>query len=182
MKVEATSLAGVMRIESDVFEDARGAFLESWNARDLAAAGIGAEFVQDNISVSKRHTLRGLHYQVERAQGKLVRAVQGTVFDVVVDLRRSSPTFGQALGMELSDKNMLALWIPPGLAHGFLVTSDTAVFAYKCTDYYSPAHERAIRWDDPDLGVAWPLPDGVDPLLSNKDAAALAFRDADTFS
>ena len=182
MKVETTTLPGVMLIKADVFEDSRGAFLESWNARNFAAAGIDAEFVQDNLSESARHTLRGLHYQVEQAQGKLVRVVQGEIFDVVVDLRRSSPAFGQSLGMMLSWERKDALWIPPGFAHGFLVTSDTAVFEYKCTDYYAPGHERAIRWNDPDLGIDWPLPDGVEPLLSDKDAAAVAFRDADTYS
>ena len=170
-----------MLIKADVFQDARGAFLESWNARDFAAAGIDADFVQDNLSQSSRHTLRGLHYQIEQAQGKLVRAVQGEVFDVVVDLRRSSPTFGRNLGMVLSDDNKDALWIPPGFAHGFLVMSETATFEYKCTDYYAPEHERAIRWDDPDLGIEWPLPGNVVPNLSDKDAAAPAFKDADTY-
>ena len=181
MKVEATSLPGVMLVKADVFQDARGAFLESWNARDFAAAGIDAEFVQDNLSQSSQHTLRGLHYQTEQAQGKLVRVVQGEVFDVVVDLRRSSPTFGRNLGMVLSDDNKDALWIPPGFAHGFLVMSETATFEYKCTDYYAPEHERAIRWDDPDLGIEWPLPGGAAPTLSDKDAAAPAFKDADTY-
>ena len=170
-----------MLIKADVFQDARGAFLESWNARDFAAVGIDADFVQDNLSQSSRHTLRGLHYQIEQAQGKLVRAVQGEVFDVVVDLRRSSPTFGRSLGMVLSDDNKDALWIPPGFAHGFLVMSETATFEYKCTDYYAPEHERAIRWDDPDLGIEWPLPGDVVTNLSDKDAAAPAFKDADTY-
>jgi len=181
VKVDTTSLGGVMLIRADVFEDARGTFLESWNARDFATAGIDAEFVQDNLSQSNRHTLRGLHYQVEQAQGKLVRVAQGEVFDVVVDLRRSSPNFGASLGMLLSEENRDALWIPPGFAHGFLVLSETATFEYKCTDYYAPEHERTIRWDDPDLGIEWPLPAGAEPLLSEKDAAGTAFRDADTY-
>lgn len=170
-----------MLLKADVFEDARGVFLETWNARDFAAAGIDADFVQDNLSQSKQHTLRGLHYQVEQAQGKLVRVVAGKVFDVVVDLRRSSPAFGQSLGLLLDAEPRDALWIPPGFAHGFLVLSETAAFEYKCTDYYAPEHERAIRWDDPDLDIRWPLPAGVQPLLSDKDAAAVAFQDADTY-
>lgn len=181
MKVEATSLPGVMRVTADVHRDARGTFLETWNARDFVAAGIEAAFVQDNLSVSTQHTLRGLHYQVEQAQGKLVRVVQGSVFDVAVDLRRSSPTFGQSVGLVLDSERREALWIPPGCAHGFLVLSDTASFEYKCTDYYAPEHERAIRWDDPDLGIDWPLPAGVEPRLSDKDATATAFQDADIY-
>lgn len=181
MKVEATSLPGVLLVRATVFEDARGEFLETWNHRDFAAAGIDASFVQDNLSRSKRYTLRGLHYQVEQAQGKLVRVVQGEVFDVAVDLRRSSPTFGHSLGMVLDSERKDALWIPPGFAHGFLVLSETAAFEYKCTDYYAPEHERAIRWDDPDLDIDWPLPAGVKPLLSDKDAAASAFQGADTY-
>ena len=180
MRVEATSLPGVMLVEANVFRDARGAFLETWNKRDFAAAGIDAAFVQDNLSESKQHTLRGLHYQVKQAQGKLVRVVDGKVFDVAVDLRRSSPAFGKSLGLILDADQRQALWIPPGFAHGFLVLSETATFEYKCTDYYAPEHERAIRWDDPDLGIDWPLPAGARPLLSDKDANAVAFRDADT--
>jgi len=182
VKVEATSLPGVLLVRANVSKDARGAFLETWNARDYVAAGIDAAFVQDNLSLSTQHTLRGLHYQVEQAQGKLVRVAQGEVFDVAVDLRRSSPTFGQSLGMVLDANTRDALWIPPGFAHGFLVLSETAAFEYKCTDYYAPEHERAIRWDDPDLGIDWPLPEGVEPVLSDKDANATAFQDADTYS
>ena len=182
MKVEATSLPDVKLIKADVFEDARGSFLETWNARNYSAAGIEANFVQDNLSESSQHTLRGLHYQIEQAQGKLVRVAQGKVFDVAVDIRKSSPSFGQWVGMVLSSDNRFALWVPPGFAHGFLVLTETATFEYKCTDYYAPEHERAIRWDDPDLGIDWPLPDGTNPQLSKKDLAAAAFRDADTFS
>lgn len=182
MKIEATSLPGVMRIQADVFGDDRGAFIETWNEQDFAAAGVEAAFVQDNLSLSKQHTLRGLHYQVQQAQGKLVRVVDGEVFDVAVDLRRSSPTYGQSLGLHLNAESGEALWIPPGFAHGFLVLSESAAFAYKCTDYYAPEHERAIRWDDPDLGIDWPLPAGSTPLLSAKDADAASFREADTYS
>jgi len=174
-------LPDLIVVRADGFEDARGTFLETWNLRNFADAGINAVFVQDNLSVSVRHTLRGLHYQIKQAQGKLVRVVQGEVFDVAVDLRRSSPTYGQWNGTVVSAGNSIALWIPPGFAHGFLVLSEVAAFEYKCTNYYAPEHERAIRWDDPDLGIDWPLPDGVNPNLSDKDAAAPAFKDADTF-
>ena len=182
MRVEATSLAGVMLVHADVFKDARGVFLETWNSRGFADVGIDADFVQDNLSVSVRHTLRGLHYQVKQPQGKLVRVTQGKVFDVAVDIRRSSPTFGHWNGTVISAENSVALWIPPGFAHGVFVLSEIAAFEYKCTDYYAPEHERAILWNDPDLGIEWPLSDGAEPLLSEKDAAATAFRDADTYS
>ncbi|MDH5456481.1 MAG: dTDP-4-dehydrorhamnose 3,5-epimerase [Gammaproteobacteria bacterium] len=182
MKVEATPLADLKLVRADVFQDARGVFLETWNAREFARAGIDAEFVQDNLSISVQHTLRGLHYQVEKPQGKLVRVVQGEVFDVAVDIRRSSPTFGCWYGDVITAKRNLALWIPPGFAHGFLVLSQVATFEYKCTDFYAPEHERAIRWNDPDIGIEWPLPEGAEPKLSDKDAAATAFRDADTYS
>jgi len=182
MKVEPTSLPGVVVIKPDVFEDSRGFFMETWNAHDFAAAGIDAEFVQDNMSQSTRHTLRGLHYQVQQPQGKLVRVVVGEVFDVAVDLRRSSPTFGKYEGVVLSGENKHCLWVPPGFAHGFLVLSETAAFEYKCTDYYAPECERAIRWDDPDIGIDWPLPNGVAPALSVKDEAATSLAQADTYS
>lgn len=182
MKIEQTSLPGVVLIKPGVFKDGRGFFMEAWNARDFAAAGIDADFVQDNLSQSSRHTLRGLHYQVQQPQGKLVRVVFGEVFDVVVDLQRSSPTFGKWHGTVLSEENKDCLWVPPGFAHGFLVTSDTAIFEYKCTDYYAPEHERAVRWNDPDIGIEWPLADGVEPVLSEKDAAAATLHEADTYS
>lgn len=182
MKVEQTSLPGVVVIKPNVFEDSRGFFMEAWNARNFAAAGIDAEFVQDNMSQSTRHTLRGLHYQVQQPQGKLVRVVVGEVFDVAVDLRRSSPTFGKYEGVVLSAENKHCLWVPPGFAHGFLVLSETAAFEYKCTDYYAPEFERAIRWDDPDIGIEWPLPDGAEPALSVKDEAATSLAQADTYS
>ncbi|HKT73134.1 MAG TPA: dTDP-4-dehydrorhamnose 3,5-epimerase [Steroidobacteraceae bacterium] len=181
MQFEPTAIPDVVLIRPKVFGDARGFFLESWEERKFAAAGIDAKFVQDNHSRSARHTLRGLHYQIQQTQGKLVRVVSGTVFDVAVDIRRSSPTFGRWVGVTLSAENHEMLWVPPGLAHGFLVLSDSADFLYRCTDFYAPPHERAIRWDDPDLGVKWPLPTGAQPLLSPKDAVARGFRDAECF-
>src|SRR3546814_4413272 len=161
----------VVLIEPAVFPDARGFFLESWNARRFAEAGIDAAFVQDNHSRSVRGTLRGLHYQIERTQGKLVRVTQGEVFDVAVDIRRSSPTFGRWVGARLSAANKAMLWVPPGFAHGFCVLSEAAGFLYKCTDFYAAQHERSIRWDDPDIGIDWPLQAGVAPSVSPRDAA-----------
>lgn len=181
MQFEPTEIADVILIRPRVFGDARGFFLESWEEKKFAAAGITAKFVQDNHSRSARHTLRGLHYQKPNTQGKLVRVVSGTVFDVAVDIRRSSPTFGRSVGVTLSAQKHEMLWVPPGFAHGFLVLSESADFLYRCTDFYAPAHERAIRWNDPDLGVQWPLPQGVDPLLSAKDAVAGTFGEADLF-
>jgi dTDP-4-dehydrorhamnose 3,5-epimerase len=169
MKVSATTLAGVKLIEPKVFGDDRGFFMESWNARVFAAAGIDAPFVQDNHSRSRKGVLRGLHYQIEHAQGKLVRCVAGEVFDVVVDLRRSSPTFGRSIGLTLSAQNQRMLWVPPGFAHGFLAVSEFADFMYKTTDYWYLEHERTLLWNDAALGVAWPLSDA--PILAAKDAA-----------
>jgi dTDP-4-dehydrorhamnose 3,5-epimerase len=169
MKVSATDLDGVKLIEPKVFGDDRGFFMESWNARAFAAAGLDATFVQDNHSRSRRGVLRGLHYQIERAQGKLVRCVAGEVFDVVVDLRRSSPTFGRSVGLTLSAQNRKMLWIPPGFAHGFLAMSELAEFLYKTTDYWYPEHERTLLWNDAALGIAWPLSGA--PILTAKDAA-----------
>jgi len=169
MKVTPTALPGVLVVEPRVFSDDRGFFFESWNARALAAAGVDAQFVQDNHSRSRRGVLRGLHYQVEHAQGKLVRAVIGSVFDVVVDLRRSAPTFGRTLGIELSADNRKMLWVPPGFAHGFLALSESVDFLYKTTDYWFPEHERTLLWNDAALGIDWPL-SGV-PILTAKDAA-----------
>jgi dTDP-4-dehydrorhamnose 3,5-epimerase len=181
VEFEPQAIPGVVLVRPKVFGDSRGFFFESWHRREFSAAGIAADFVQDNHSRSAARTLRGLHYQVEQSQGKLVRVVAGAVFDVVVDLRRSSPTFGRWLGVELSAENHLQLWVPPGFAHGFLVLTPSADFSYKCTDYYAPAHERCIRWDDPQLGIEWPLPPGASPVLSAKDAAGLMFRDAPSF-
>ncbi|WP_411882810.1 dTDP-4-dehydrorhamnose 3,5-epimerase [Polaromonas sp. YR568] len=178
MKVTPTSIADVLIIEPRVFGDQRGFFLESFNQRQFnAATGTDFNFVQDNHSRSAKNVLRGLHYQVGQPQGKLVRVVRGAVFDVAVDIRPSSPTFGQWFGLELSEENHRQLWVPPGLAHGFLVLSDSAEFLYKTTDYYAPEQERCIVWNDPTLGIAWPL-EGGSPLLSGKDAAGLAFAAA----
>ena len=169
MKVSATDFAGVKLIEPKVFGDDRGFFRESWNARTFAAAGIDATFVQDNHSRSRKGVLRGLHYQIEHAQGKLVRCVAGEVFDVVVDLRRSSPTFGRSIGLTLSAQNQRMLWVPAGFAHGFLAVSEFADFLYKTTDYWYPEHERTLLWNDAALGIAWPLSGA--PILAAKDAA-----------
>ena len=176
-----TPIDGVVLIEPNVFGDARGFFLETWRERQFADAGIDAHFVQDNHSRSVQWTLRGLHFQVQNTQGKLVRVAQGGVFDVVVDLRRSSVSFGRSWGVELSGDNHRMLWIPPGLAHGVLVTSEHADFLYKCTDVYRPEHERTLAWNDPACGIAWPLPAGVAPKLSAKDAAGRRFADIEKF-
>ena len=172
--VQTTAIDGVLMLEPKVFGDARGFFFESFNARDFAAAtGVGTPFVQDNHSRSAQGVLRGLHYQVQHAQGKLVRVTQGAVFDVAVDIRRDSKTFGQWFGHELSADNKKQLWIPPGLAHGFLVTSESAEFLYKTTDYYHPEHERSLLWNDPAIGIDWPLHLlSAPPLLAAKDANA----------
>ena len=180
MKVESTELDGVKLIEPRVFGDDRGFFLESFNARAFDAAGLAATFVQDNHSGSRRGVLRGLHYQVEHAQGKLVRVAVGEVFDVVVDLRRGSPTFGRSLGMTLSAQNRLMLWVPAGVAHGFLTMSDHAEFLYKTTDYWYPEHERTLLWNDPALGIAWPL--SAAPVLTRKDAAGTPLAQADVYA
>jgi dTDP-4-dehydrorhamnose 3,5-epimerase len=166
-------------IEPRVFEDERGFFFESYNRRALQAAGIDAAFVQDNHSRSRRGVLRGLHYQIEHAQGKLVRVIEGEVYDVAVDLRRRSPTFGRHVGVNLSAANRRMLYIPPGFAHGFLVVSDAAEFLYKTTDYWYPEHERTLLWRDPALGIAWP--DGIEPLLAPKDAAGAPLASADVY-
>lgn len=176
-----TPLPGVVLLAPRVFGDDRGFFFESWNRQDFAAAtGVDADFVQDNHSRSSRGVLRGIHYQIEHAQGKLVRVVAGAVWDVAVDLRRSSPTFGRWWGVELSADNKLQLWIPPGFGHGFLTLSEHAEFLYKTTDTWHPAHERAIVWNDPDLAIAWPL-DGVTPQLGAKDAGAPNLRNAEVY-
>lgn len=181
MQFEPTEIPDVVLIRPQVFGDSRGFFLETWHERKFAAAGIDAHFVQDNHSRSGQHILRGLHYQIQQTQGKLVRVVTGSVFDVAVDIRRSSPTFGRWVGAVLSQENHHMLWVPPGFAHGFVVLSASADFLYRCTDFYAPAHERAILWNDPDLDIRWPLPPGAEPVLSPKDAAAPRFRDAEVF-
>ena len=177
MKVSPTAIADVLLIEPRVLGDARGFFMETFNQRDFRrATGLDVLFVQDNHSRSAGGVLRGLHYQIERAQGKLVRAVRGAVFDVAVDLRRSSPTFGHWVGTELSEDNHRQLWVPPGLAHGFLVLGASADVLYKTTDYYAPEYERCIAWDDPTIGVQWPLTGS--PQLSEKDRRGLRLGDA----
>jgi dTDP-4-dehydrorhamnose 3,5-epimerase len=181
MEFEPTEIPDVVLIRPKVFGDPRGFFFESWEERKFAANGLDVKFVQDNHSRSARNILRGLHYQIQQPQGKLVRVVTGTVFDVAVDIRRSSPTFGRWVGAVLSEENQHMLWVPPGFAHGFLVLSDSADFLYRVTDFWAPAHERAIIWNDPDLNVTWSLPKGVEPVLSAKDAAAKRFRDAEYF-
>ncbi|MBO1537600.1 dTDP-4-dehydrorhamnose 3,5-epimerase [Pseudomonas sp. OA65] len=180
MNVIATRLPDVLIIEPKVFGDDRGFFYESFNARAFAeATGCNLQFVQDNHSRSTRGVLRGLHYQIEKAQGKLVRVTAGEVLDVAVDIRRSSPTFGQWAGVRLSAQNHRQLWVPPGFAHGFVVLSESADFLYKTTDYYAPAAERCIRWNDPQLGIDWEL-DGA-PILSAKDQNGKALYEADLF-
>ena len=175
-----TPLAGAMIVEPRVFGDERGFFLESWNEQAFADAGLPFRFVQDNHSRSMKGVLRGLHFQLPGTQGKLVRVVAGAVFDAIVDLRRSSPTFGQWFGLELSAANKRMLWVPEGFAHGFLVLSDSAEFLYKTTDYYFPQHERSLLWSDPALGINWPL-DGQ-PLLSAKDTSAKPLNEAEVFA
>lgn len=180
--VTKTAIPGVLELEPKVFGDERGFFLESFNRRDFrAATGVDAEFVQDNHSRSSRGVLRGLHYQVRHAQGKLVRATIGEVFDVAVDLRRGSPTLGSWVGSLLTAENQRQIWIPPGFAHGFLVLSETADVEYKVTDYRYPEEERAIRWDDGEIGIEWPLVAGTKPMLVRRDAEAGGFDAAELF-
>ncbi len=177
----ATPLEGLFLLEPRVFGDDRGFFYESFNARTFAElTGVTAAFVQDNHSRSAKNVLRGLHYQIQQSQGKLVRVSSGAVFDVAVDLRKSSATFGQWYGVELSADNKRQLWIPPGFAHGFVVTSEHAEFLYKTTDYWAPEFERAILWNDPAIGIEWPL--DAAPLLSGKDQAAALLADAEVFA
>ena len=179
--VTPSAIPDVLILEPKVFGDARGFFFESFNARDFAqATGLSVDFVQDNHSKSAQGVLRGLHYQIPHPQGKLVRVVQGEVFDVAVDLRRASPTFGRWVGEHLSAENKRQLWVPPGFAHGFVVLSDSAEYLYKTTDYWYPEHERSLLWNDPAIGIEWPL--DAQPLLAAKDAAAALLRDAEVFS
>jgi len=180
--VTPTSIDGVLIIEPKVFGDERGWFTESFNAQDFSdAAGLNVEFVQDNHSFSRQSTLRGMHYQLEKTQGKLVRVVSGAVYDVAVDLRESSPTYGKWMGLELSAENHKQLWIPAGLAHGFLVLSPTAEFLYKTTDYYHPQSEVCLAWDDPLVAIQWPLASGVTPSLNTKDLAGLSWEEVPKF-
>jgi dTDP-4-dehydrorhamnose 3,5-epimerase len=180
MTVIATAIPEVLILEPKVFGDARGFFFESYNAAQFTReTGLQLDFVQDNHSKSAKGVLRGLHYQIVQPQGKLVRVVSGEVFDVAVDIRKSSPTFGKWVGVHLSGGNFRQLWVPPGFAHGFVVLSETAEFLYKTTDYYAPAHERCIAWNDPALGIDWPI--DFEPSLSAKDAAGVALAQAETF-
>lgn len=182
MRVKSAAIPEVKIIEPEVFEDKRGFFFESWNARRFAAAGFPADFVQDNHSRSARGVLRGLHYQLRRPQGKLVRAVSGAVYDVAVDLRRSSPTFGRFAAELLSAENRRCLWVPPGFAHGFLALEEGSEVLYKCTDFHAPDDERSLLWSDIEIGIDWPLHKIGAPILSGKDAAAPSLARVDTYA
>jgi dTDP-4-dehydrorhamnose 3,5-epimerase len=179
VNVAPAAIPDVLVLEPEVFGDSRGFFLESWNKRAFAAAGIDIDFVQDNHSRSDRNVLRGLHYQLRQAQGKLVRVIAGEIYDVAVDIRRGSPTFGRWVGVALSARNHRMAWIPPGFAHGFLVVSEAAEVLYKTTAYYAPELERTIAWNDPELAIDWPLVSA--PVLSAKDGAGTRFRDAEVY-
>jgi dTDP-4-dehydrorhamnose 3,5-epimerase len=181
MRVSELALPGVLLVEHEVFEDARGLFFESWNERDFAAAGMTARFVQENISESQRFVLRGLHYQIPHAQGKLLRVLAGEIFDAVVDLRRTSPSFGRSLARTLTAGEARSLWVPPGFAHGFLALTPGTRVQYKVTDFWSREAERSLAWNDAALGIEWPLPPDVRPRLSEKDAAAPPLERAETF-
>lgn len=176
-----TAIPDVLLIDPKVFGDHRGCFLETWQQEKFAAAGVAISIVQDNISESSQGTLRGLHYQTRQPQGKLIQVLSGEVFDVAVDLRKHSASFGQWVGERLSWDNKRMLWIPPGFAHGFYALSERAVLAYKCTDFYAPAYERSIAWNDPEIGIAWPLLPGQPPQLSPKDQAGVPFRAAEYY-
>lgn len=181
MKIIPTDIPDILIIEPKVFGDSRGFFFESYNENVFhALTGAKVTFVQDNHSKSKKNVLRGLHYQIEQPQGKLVRVIAGDVFDVAVDIRRSSPTFGKWVGQYLTAENRQQMWVPPGIAHGFLVLSDVAEFLYKTTDYYAPEHERCIQWNDPDLNIQWPITGK--PLVSQKDEEGVLFKDAEVFA
>ena len=181
MKVYKTKIPDVLILKPKVFGDNRGFFMESWNKKSLKdRAGISEEFVQDNHSMSTKGVLRGLHYQLEQPQGKLVRVVKGSVLDVVLDIRKTSPTFGEHFSIELTDKNHLQLWVPPGMAHGFVTLSEKAEFMYKATDYYAPQYERSILWNDNDLNIDWQL-DGLVPSLSDKDKNGMSFKNSEYY-
>jgi dTDP-4-dehydrorhamnose 3,5-epimerase len=182
MKFIPTALPGVIVIEPRVFGDERGFFMETWTRAKFADGGIDADFVQDNHSASRQWVLRGLHYQIAKPQGKLVRVVQGEVFDVAVDMRRSSPTFGRWVGQRLSAENKRMMWVPAGFAHGFLVLSERCEFVYKCTDYYDPSSERSLIWNDRTVDIQWPIPAGVEPIVSGKDAAGPTLANAECYA
>jgi dTDP-4-dehydrorhamnose 3,5-epimerase len=181
MKLLPTSIPEIILIDPQVFTDSRGFFLEIRHEIKFAAAGINQQFVQDNLSHSCRRTLRGLHYQINQPQGKLIRTIRGEIFDVAVDIRQHSPTFGKWIGYILSDENKQALWVPPGFAHGFFVLSEVADVIYSCTDFYAPEHERTIIWNDPELDIKWPRKDNEQPLISPKDAQGSLFKEAELF-
>jgi dTDP-4-dehydrorhamnose 3,5-epimerase len=181
MKVQETSLAGVLLLTSTIYRDSRGAFQETWNQREMAEAGLPPNWVQDNFSISKKNVLRGIHYQVIQPQGKLVRVVYGAALDVAVDLRRNSPNFGHHVAVELTAENGQMLWIPEGFGHAFLALTDTVGFAYKVTEYYSPAGERTILWNDPELAIPWPV-SAAAIIVSDKDGQGEALRQAEVFA
>ena len=181
MKFIQTPLPGVIVIEPDVIRDDRGFFLEAWHLQKFTSNGIPDNFVQDNHSQSSKNTLRGLHYQIQHPQGKLVRVLRGSIFNVVVDLRKGSDTFGKWYRHALSEDKMNSLWCPPGFAHGFLVTSEKADVYYKCSDFYAPEHERTLRWNDETIGIQWPLTDNVEPCISEKDRNGITLKDADVY-
>lgn len=182
MKIIETDIPDLKIFEPNVFADDRGYFLETWNAQSFSRAGLNWTFVQDNQSRSHRNVLRGLHYQIQSPQGKLVRVVTGAIYDVAVDLRRGSPTFGRWVGAELSETNHRMMVIPTGFAHGFLSLTDETQLVYKCTDFYASQHERTIMWNDPDLAIAWPLAAGEQPIVSPKDAMGRGLKEADVFA
>jgi dTDP-4-dehydrorhamnose 3,5-epimerase len=181
MKMIETALPGVLILEPRIFKDSRGAFHETYNERAMEQAGLPTHWVQDNFSISKKNVVRGIHYQIQKTQGKLVRVTHGTVWDVAVDLRRNSPTFGKHVGVELSGENSLLFWIPQGFGHGFVTLSETAGFAYKVTDYYSPADERTLLWNDPEIGISWPV-SAEDAIVSDKDLQGQTMREAELFA
>jgi dTDP-4-dehydrorhamnose 3,5-epimerase len=181
VQFERLAIPEVVLFRPRIFGDHRGFFLETWNRQGFADAGFDLDFVQDNHSRSSQWTLRGLHYQIQQPQGKLVRVTRGAAFDVAVDLRGSSPTFGKWVAVELNDSNQHMLWVPPGFAHGFLALSETVDFVYKCTDFYAPQFERTLLWNDARVGIEWPLPSGVAPLLASKDNGAPGLREADRY-
>ncbi|MGA8528337.1 MAG: dTDP-4-dehydrorhamnose 3,5-epimerase [Acidobacteriaceae bacterium] len=181
MRIEETGLPGVLLLKPTIYRDSRGAFLETWNQRTMQEAGLPTTWVQDNFSISKKNVLRGMHYQITQPQGKLVRVVYGAVLDVAVDLRKSSPQFGKHVAVELSEENSAMLWIPPGFGHGFLAMAEIVGFSYKVTEYYSPTAERTIRWNDPDLGIPWPV-DAKSVIVSERDSEGSLLRDAEVFS